>query len=74
MKMAGNVDRMGKTNVHLVRKHLGKYLLGRLRRKWTDDIEMDCRETDCEDKRWVELSQHHFQWQVKVKLFLCLIN
>jgi hypothetical protein len=68
------VDRTRKMNVHLVGKHRGKHLLGRPRRRWTNNTEMDCGEVDCEDQKWVELPQHHIQWRVKVKLSLCLIN
>jgi hypothetical protein len=48
-------------------KHLGKHLLGRPRRRWKDNTKMDLGEIDCENLRWRELPQHHFQWQVNVK-------
>jgi hypothetical protein len=35
----------------LVGKPFGSYPLGRLRRKWEDNIKMECREMDWEDQR-----------------------
>jgi len=51
---AWHLDRMGETrNTYktLVGKPFGSYPLGRLRRKWEDNIKMDLKETSCEDKR-----------------------
>jgi len=41
----------------LVRKSEGKRPLGRPRRRWEDNIEMDCQEMGCGAKDWIKLAQ-----------------
>jgi len=31
------------------------YLLGKPRRRWEDNIKMNVGETDCENRKWMEL-------------------
>ena len=56
MRWAGHVARMGEgRGVHraLVGKHEGKRPLGRLRRRWEDNIKMDLQEVGCEGVDWI---------------------
>ena len=69
MRRAGHVARMGEgRGVHrvLVGKPEGKRPLGRPRRRWKDNIEMDLREVGggCED--WMELAQDRDRWRALV--------
>ena len=41
----------------LVWKHEGKRQLGRLRRKWEDNIKTDLQEVGCVGMDWIELAQ-----------------
>jgi hypothetical protein len=42
---------------------LGKWLLGRPRRKWEDNIEMNCKEIGCEvGSGWMELAEDCVDW------------
>jgi len=65
MRWAGHVARMGEgRGVHrvLVGKPEGKRPLGRLRRRWKDNIKIDLQEVGggCED--WMELAQDRDRW------------
>jgi hypothetical protein len=60
MRWAGHVARMGKKrNVYwlLVGKPVGKRPLGRLRRRWIDNIKMDLLETGLGVMDWIGLAQ-----------------
>ena len=60
MKWAGHVARMGeRRGVYrvLVGKPEGKRPLGRLRRRWEENIEMDLQEVECGVMDWIELAQ-----------------
>jgi hypothetical protein len=46
----------------LVRKPEGKIPLGRPRRRWEDNIEMDLEEVECGDMDWIELAQDRDRW------------
>jgi len=46
----------------LMEKLLAKLSLGRLKRRWKDNIKMDLMEVRYEDWRWMELAQDHVQW------------
>jgi len=66
MRWAGNVARMGEgRGVYrvLVRKPEGKRPLGRPRRRWEDNIEIDFQEVGggCED--WIDLVQDSDRWR-----------
>jgi hypothetical protein len=47
----------------LVGKSEGKRLLGRLRRRWEDNIRMDLRKTGWEGVDWIHLAQDGYQWR-----------
>ena len=40
----------------------GKRSLGRLRRRWEDNIKMDLQEVGCGDVDWIELAQGRDRW------------
>jgi hypothetical protein len=69
MRWAGHVTRMGEgRGVYrvLVGKPEGKRPLGRLRRRWEDNIRMDLQEVGygCED--WIGLAQDRDRWRALV--------
>jgi hypothetical protein len=41
----------------------GKRPLGRPRRRWEDNIEMDFQEVGCGDMDWIELAQDIDRWR-----------
>jgi hypothetical protein len=68
-RWAGHVVRMGeKRNVYklLVRKPEGKRPLGRPRRKWMDNIEMDLLEIGLNVVNWIGLAQGRCSWRALV--------
>jgi len=69
MRWAGHVARMGEGRVvyrFLVGKPEGKRPLGRLRRRWEDNIKMDLQEVGgcCGD--WMELAHDRERWRTLV--------
>jgi len=60
--------RWGEINTYriLVGKSLGKYLLGRRRRRYEDNIKKYLRDIGYEDGRWMELAQDRVQRRVSV--------
>ena len=44
----------------------GKRPLGRHRRRWEDNIEMDLQEVGCGGMDWIELAQDRDRWRVLV--------
>jgi hypothetical protein len=46
----------------LVENPAGKSSLGRPRRRWEDDIEMDIQEVGCGVMDWIELAQDRDRW------------
>ena len=50
----------------LVSKPEGKRLLGRPRRRWEDNIEMDLQEVVCGVVDWIHLAQDRDRWQALV--------
>ena len=50
----------------LVGKPEGKRPVGRLGRKWEDNIKMDLQEVGCGGMDWVELAQDKERWRVLV--------
>jgi hypothetical protein len=50
----------------LVRKPEGKRPLGRVRRRWVDNIKMDLREIGWEGVNWIDLAQDRDQWRALV--------
>jgi hypothetical protein len=49
----------------LMGKPEGKRLLGRLRRRWVDNIKMDLREIGWDGMDWIELAEDRDKWRVK---------
>ena len=65
MGWAGHVARMGeRRGVYrvLVGKPEGKRPLGRLRRRWEDNIKMDLEEVGCGGMDWIDLAQDTDRW------------
>jgi hypothetical protein len=46
-----------------VGKPEGKRPLGKLRRRWVDNIELDLRETGWDGMDWINLAQGRDQWR-----------
>jgi hypothetical protein len=53
----------------LVGRPEGKRLVGRPRRRWEDNIEMDLRETGIDGANWTRLAQDRVQWRA----FVCTV-
>jgi hypothetical protein len=69
MRWSGHVARMGeKRNAYriLVGKPEGKRSLGRSRRRWVDNINMDLREIGWDGVDWIVLAQDRDQWRALV--------
>jgi hypothetical protein len=69
MRRAGHVARMGeKRNVYrlLVGKPEGKRSLGRPRRRWIDNIEMDLLKIGLGVVDWIVLAQDRYSWRALV--------
>ncbi|KAJ4433050.1 hypothetical protein ANN_15307 [Periplaneta americana] len=70
MRWAGHVARMGESrNAYrvLVGRSEGKSSLGRPRRRWEDNIEMDLRNVGYDDRDWINLAQDRDRWLAYVK-------
>jgi hypothetical protein len=74
MRWACHVARMGKRNTYrlLVKKPEGKRPLGRLRRRWVDNIRMDHGEVGWGDVDWIGLAQDRNRWRALVNSVLNL--
>jgi hypothetical protein len=59
---------MRNTYYILFGKSEGKRPLGRLRRRWEDNIRMDLRQIGWEFGDWMHLAQDRNQWQDFLKL------
>jgi hypothetical protein len=69
MRWAGHVARMvEERGVHrvLVGKPEGKRPLGRPRRRWEDNIQMDLQEVGCKGMDWIGLAQDRDRWRALV--------
>ena len=69
MRWAGHVARMGEDRgVHRVLsgKPEGKRPLGRLRRRWKDNIKMELQEVGGDRGDWMELAQDRDGWRALV--------
>jgi hypothetical protein len=75
MKWAGHVARMGEVrgayNI-LVGRPEGRRQLGRPRRRWEDNIEMDLREVGFGDVDWIPLPQDRVRWRALVNTVMTL--
>jgi hypothetical protein len=56
----------------LVGKSEGRRPLGRLRRRWEDNIEMDLREIGFGDVDWIDLAQDRDRWRAVVNTVMSL--
>ena len=56
----------------LVGKPEGKRPLGRSRRRWKDNINMDLQEVGCGNKDWIELAKDRDRWQALVNAVMNL--
>jgi hypothetical protein len=56
----------------LVGKPERKRPLGRLRRRWVDNIKIDLREIGCDDVDWMDLAQDRDQWRALVNTVMNL--
>jgi hypothetical protein len=75
MRRAGHVARRGeKKNAYriLLGKPEGKRPLGRLRRRWVDNIKMDLRDIGWDDMDWIDLIQDRDQWRTLVNTVMNL--
>jgi hypothetical protein len=52
----------------VVGKPEGKRPLGRLRRRWEDNIKMDLQVFGCGDMDWIELAQDRDRWPALVNV------
>jgi hypothetical protein len=75
MRWAGHVARMGeKRNAYktLVGKPEGKRPLGRTRRRWVDNSEMDLREIGWDGVDWINRAQDRDEWRALMNTVLNL--
>jgi hypothetical protein len=75
MRWAGHVARMGEgRGVYriLIGRPEGKRPLGRSRRRWEDNIEMDLREIGIDGAIWIQLAQDRVQWRACVNTVMNL--
>jgi hypothetical protein len=75
MRSAGHIARMGETrNAYriLVGKLEGKRPLGRTRRRWVDNININLREIGWDGVDWIELAQDRDQWMALVNMVMSL--
>jgi hypothetical protein len=56
----------------LVGKPEGKRRLGRSRRRWVDDINIDLREIGWDGVDWIDLAQDRDQWRALVNTVMNL--
>jgi len=66
--MGGACSTCGGIGVYrvLVGKPEGKRPLGRPRRRWEDNIEMDLQEERCGGMDWIDLAQDRDRWRALV--------
>ncbi|KAJ4448478.1 hypothetical protein ANN_10494 [Periplaneta americana] len=78
-RWTGHVARMGESrNAYRVSvgRPEGKIPLGRPRRRWEDNIKMDLREVEYDDRDWINLAQDRDRWRacVRAAMNLRVIN
>jgi hypothetical protein len=69
--MYGGEERRGVYRV-LVRKPEGKRLLGRHKRRWEDNIQMDLQEVGCGGMDWMNLVHDRYSWRTHVNAVMNL--
>jgi hypothetical protein len=74
MRWVGHVTRMGEVRgaYILVGKPEGRRPLGRPRRRWEDNIEMDLREIGFGDVDWIHWAQNRDTWRALVNTVMIL--
>ena len=75
MRWAGHVARMGErrgVRGVLVGKSEGKRPLGRLRRRWEDNIQMNIQEMGRGSGEWMELAEDRDRWRALVSTVMNL--
>jgi hypothetical protein len=75
MRWTGHLARMGENrNAYriLVGMPDGKRPLGRPRRRWVDNIQMDLREIGWDGVDWIDMAQDRDQWRALVNTVLNL--
>jgi hypothetical protein len=73
MKWAEHVSGMGEgRSVYrvLVGRPEGRRPLGRPRRRWEDNINIDLRETVIDGANWIRLAQDRVQWRALVNMVM----
>jgi hypothetical protein len=73
MRWAGHVAYMGDGRGAyrvLVRRREGKRPIGRPRRRWEDNIEIDLQEVGWRGVNWIDLARHRDRWQVFVNVVM----
>jgi hypothetical protein len=76
MRWAGHVARMGeRRGVYsvLVGRPEGKRPLGRPRRRWEDNIEMELTEIRIDGTNWIRLAEDRVRWWAFVKTEMNLL-
>jgi hypothetical protein len=56
----------------LVGRSEGKRLLGRPRRRWEDNINLDLREIGIDGANWIQLAQDRVRWRASVNTVINL--
>ena len=74
IRRAGHVARMGEgSDVYMVLgKPEGKRPLGKPRRRWEDNTNMDLREVGCRGMDWIDLAQNRDRWCALVNVIMNL--
>ncbi|KAJ4428454.1 hypothetical protein ANN_24491 [Periplaneta americana] len=70
LRWTGHVARMGEsrnTYILLVERPEGERPLRRPRRRWEDNIKMNLREMEYDDRDWINLAQDRDQWRAYVR-------
>jgi len=75
MRWAGHVARIGEARMVyrvLVGKPEGKSPLGRIRRRWVENIRMGLQEVGCGYMDWIGLAQDRDRWRTLVSAVMNL--